>query len=44
MAEKLQQGDRFPHVSLQLVAGGSLQIPGDITSRYAAVLFFRGHW
>ena len=44
MAEKLQQGDRFPSVSLRLVEGGSLQIPGDLTSRYTAVLFYRGHW
>ena len=44
MAEKLQQGDRFPSVSLQLVEGGSLEIPSEVTSRYAVVLFYRGHW
>ena len=44
MGEKLQQGDRFPSIDLKLVDGGTVQIPGDITSRYAAVLFYRGHW
>ena len=44
MADKLRQGDRFPSLSLNLVDGKTIQIPGDITSRYAAVLFYRGHW
>ena len=44
MAEKLQQGDRFPSIKLNLVDGGTVQIPDDIASRYAAVLFYRGHW
>lgn len=44
MAEKLQQGERFPSINLNLVDGGTVQIPNDITSRYAAVLFYRGHW
>ena len=44
MTEMLQQGDRFPSVALKLVDGGSLQLPADITGRYAAVLFYRGHW
>ena len=44
MAEKLRQGDRFPSLSLNLVDGKTIQIPGDIPSRYVAVLFYRGHW
>ncbi len=44
MGEKLQQGDRFPSMTLKLVGGGTLQIPGDMPGRYAAVLFYRGHW
>ena len=44
MAEKLQQGDRFPPMTLKLVDGRTLRVPGEITSRYAAVLFYRGHW
>ena len=42
--EKLQQGDRFPSLTLNLVGGGQVRIPEDMTGRYAAVLFYRGHW
>ena len=44
MGEMLQQGDRFPSLTLKTVDGRTLKIPDDITSRYAAVLFYRGHW
>ena len=42
--EKLQQGDRFPSITLNLAGGGQLNLPQDMTGRYAAVLFYRGHW
>ncbi len=41
---KLNPGDIFPDMRLQLVGGGSLSLPGDITSPMTVVLFFRGHW
>ncbi len=44
MAEKLQQGNRFPSMTFDLVEGGKLRIPEDMPGRYAAVLFYRGHW
>ena len=44
MGEKLQQGDRFPALALQLVQGGTIRLPDEIPTRYAAVLFYRGHW
>jgi len=44
MGEKLQQGDRFPALTLKLVQGGTVRLPDEIPSRYAAVLFYRGHW
>ena len=44
MGVKLQQGDRFPSMSLKLTSGESVILPGDMTGRYAAVLFYRGHW
>ena len=44
MADMLQQDDRFPTLTLKLASGGSLTIPDDISTRYAAVLFYRGHW
>lgn len=44
MAEKLQQGDRFPSLTLKLVSGETIKLPDDMPSRYVALLFYRGHW
>jgi hypothetical protein len=44
MAEKLQQGDRFPSLTLKLVQGVTIRLPDEMPTRYAAVLFYRGHW
>ena len=44
MGKKLQQGDRFPSLTLKLVDGRTVRIPEELSTRYAAVLFYRGHW
>jgi hypothetical protein len=44
MGEKLQQGDRFPALTLKLVQGGTVRLPDEIPNRYAAVLFYHAHW
>ena len=44
MEEKLQQGDRFPSITFKLVSGETIRVPDDMTSRYVALLFYRGHW
>jgi len=44
MGAKLQQGDRFPPLKLKLVNGETIRIPDEIPTRYAALLFYRGHW
>lgn len=44
MAEKLGIGDAFPNVILQLVGGASISLPSELTTPYAVVLFYRGHW
>jgi peroxiredoxin len=44
MGDKLQQGDRFPSLTLKLVQGGTIHLPDEMPTRYAAVLFYRGHW
>ena len=44
MGEKLQQGDRFPSLTLNLVDGRTLRIPDEMPGRYVALLFYRGHW
>ena len=44
MGQKLQQGDRFPSLTLKLVSGETVTIPEQMSSRYVALLFYRGHW
>ena len=44
MAEKLNLLDTFPNITLSLVGGGTMSLPEDLTSPYAIVLFYRGHW
>ncbi len=31
-------------MTLNLVSGGTVIIPEEMPTRYAAVLFYRGHW
>jgi hypothetical protein len=40
----LDTNDMFPEVTLQLVSGESLKIPGGAGGGYKVVLFYRGHW
>lgn len=44
MNEKLQQGDRLPPITFNLIDGSTLELPGDMSSRYLAVMFYRGVW
>ena len=44
VAEKLDVGDQFPSMTLQLVDGGEMNIPNDLQSDYTVVLFYRGDW
>ena len=44
MAEKLNLLDPFPQIALSLVGGETVTLPDDITTPYAIVLFYRGHW
>ncbi len=44
MGTKLQQGDRFPPLTLRLLSGRVLRLPEEIPSRYLALLFYRGYW
>ena len=44
MGQKLKQGDRFPSITLKLASGERVTLPGDMPGRYAALLFYRGHW
>ena len=44
MADKLNTGDAFPALTLNLLGGGTLTLPRDIDSKYMIALFYRGHW
>ncbi len=44
MSEKLQQGDRLPPFTFNLIDGSTLTLPDDMSSRYLAVMFYRGVW
>ena len=44
MADKLRDGDTFPRMKVETVAHGALSIPGDLKTRYAVLLFYRGYW
>lgn len=44
MAEKLDTGDAFPSLTLNLVGGGTMTVPDDMAGGYKVILFYRGHW
>lgn len=44
MADKLNAGDPFPRLALQLAQGGTLALPEGLDARYKIILFYRGHW
>lgn len=44
MTEKLNAGDPFPALRLDLADGGKLELPGGLNARYKVILFYRGHW
>lgn len=44
MAEKLGIGASFPQITLDLVDGNRLELPGGLGAKYKIILFYRGHW
>jgi peroxiredoxin len=48
MAGKLNTGDAFPQLTLNLTDGSKLDLPAgvseDLSAKYAVILFYRGHW
>ena len=44
MTAKLEGGDTLPDVTLNLVGGGSVNLPADLETPYGVALFYRGHW
>ncbi|CAM3966605.1 peroxiredoxin family protein [Deinococcus marmoris] len=41
---RLNNGDTFPHLSADLVGGGTLNLPADLAGSWGVVLFYRGNW
>ena len=44
MPNKLGIGDVFPKLSINLVKGGAIDLPGGLGPKYGVILFYRGHW
>ena len=44
MNARLQNGDRFPDLSIPTVGGGQMVLPRDVEGSYAVILFYRGAW
>ena len=44
MAEKLDSGELFPKLTLNIVDGGRLELPDGVDAKYKVILFYRGHW
>jgi len=44
MADKLNAGDSFPKLTLNLVDGRTLELPDALDAKYKVILFYRGHW
>ena len=41
---KLDAGAQFPYLKLNIGENDSINLPGDIETDYAIILFYRGHW
>ena len=44
MHTRLQNGDRFPDLSIRTVGGGEMVLPRDVEGSYSVILFYRGAW
>ena len=44
MADKLDIGDAFPSLALNLADGRSITVPDDLGGLYRVILLYRGHW
>jgi peroxiredoxin len=44
MKTRLQNGERFPDLSVHTVGGNQLNLPRDVEGSYAVILFYRGAW
>lgn len=40
----LHNGDAFPDLTIDIVGGGTISLPGDLTGSFGVVLIYRGSW
>jgi peroxiredoxin len=40
----LNNGDQLPDFTLNIGESDTLNLPADIQTKYAIILFYRGHW
>lgn len=41
---RLENGQRFPELGVDLVGGDRIELPEDLTADWSVVLVYRGHW
>jgi len=44
VSSRLEKGDRFPEIAINVVGGRTITLPRDLVGAYAVVLFYRGSW
>lgn len=44
MSNKLGIGDSLPKLTVDLVGGGTMDLPDGLDAKYKVILFYRGHW
>ena len=44
MSDKFGIGDTLPNLTINLVGGGTLDLPEGLDAKYRVILFYRGHW
>jgi len=44
MATPLKPGDEFPSFTASTSEGRVIEVPRDLTGRYAVLLYYRGWW
>jgi hypothetical protein len=42
MVSRLQNGNVFPDLAIDVIGGGTLALPRDLAGSYAVILFYRG--
>ncbi len=44
MAKKLNAGDKFPELTVNIRGGGTFNVRDNLEARYNIILLYRGHW